>query len=326
MPLVDFEGMVSVIRELSAARAMLTFHSIGDTDSLSSAMALSELFEDSTVAAPDRLTGNAARILHKLGYGPDAVSYEFDDSAEVVVLLDVNNFEGCGGFRKRLEGFGGRILVIDHHRPVEDKENMLILSDESYNSAASIVYELLKRFGKVADAKIAKLIAMGILSDAAEFKNATPLSFEQLGELFKAANTDYITLTTELGHISPAGERLKTVNDVMGARAFVDSGLLFMEGECHGYANLAADSAIKIGVDVALFHTLGREVAFSARLRPTLDRKYGIHLGKVMRELAPMINGTGGGHPCAAGAYGSGGDVEGFVRKFVDSVVRLAGG
>lgn len=326
MPLVDFEGLVSEIGKLSTARAMLTFHSIGDTDSLSSAIALSRVFRDSTVASPDRLTGNAARIVRRLGYGADTISYEFDDSAEVVVLLDVNNFEGCGGFRDRLEGFEGRIIVVDHHRAVEDKENMVIFSDESFNSAASIVYELLKRFGEKADARLAKLMAMGILSDSAEFKNATPLTFGQLGELFKAGGTDYITLTTEMGHISPAEERIKTVTDVMQAHAFVSSGLLFVEGECHGYANLAADSAIKIGVDVALFHTLGREVAFSARLRPTLDRKYGIHLGKMMRELAPMINGTGGGHPCAAGAYGSGGDAEGFARKFVDAVAGLAGG
>ncbi len=322
MPLVNFDGIVSEIRRLADARTVLTFHSVGDTDSLASAIAMSLLFRNSVVAAPDRLTGNAARILHKLGYGNGLVSYEFDDSAETVVLLDVNNFEGCGSFREKLEGFDGRILVVDHHRPMEDKENMVILSDESYNSASSIAYEILKRFGANVDGRLAKLIAMGILSDSAEFKNATPLSFGQLGELFAAAKTDYITLTTEMGHVSPAEERIKTVTDVMESHAFVNAGLLFMEGECHGYANLAADSAIKIGADVALFHALGKEVSFSARLRPTLDRKYRIHLGRIMRQLAPIISGTGGGHPCAAGAYGNGGDIERFIRSFIDSIIE----
>jgi nanoRNase/pAp phosphatase (c-di-AMP/oligoRNAs hydrolase) len=48
----------------------------------------------------------------------------------------------------------------------------------------------------------------------------------------------------------------------------------------------------------------GREVSFSARMRPPLDRKLHLHLGVLMQSLAKIINGTGGGHPCAAGAYG----------------------
>ncbi len=326
MPVIDFSGLVSELAKIKDKRVMLTFHSIGDTDSLSSAIALSCIFKNSTIAAPDRLTRNAMRIMQKLGYGEGMVSYTFPSGMDAVIMLDVNNFEGCGGFRHELNGFGGKIIVIDHHKHVEDRQNMLIFSDESFNSAAGIVYQLLKGFGTRIGGALAELISIGIISDSAEFRNANSLAFEQLGELFRIAGTDYITLVAKLGHISPPEERLKTVSDIINSRAFMSNGLLFMEGECHAYANLAADSAIRIGADVALFYSIGGEVSFSARLRPTLDKKYGIHMGEMMKELAPIIKGAGGGHPCAAGAYGPGGDVRMFVSGFMDGLAKKTAG
>ena len=39
-------------------------------------------------------------------------------------------------------------------------------------------------------------------------------------------------------------------------------------------------------------------------MQPYLDKKLGIHLGSLMQEAGSMLEGNGGGHPCAAGAYG----------------------
>ena len=44
-------------------RTLLTFHSIGDTDSISSAFALLKFFNNATIATPDFITGNSRRIL-----------------------------------------------------------------------------------------------------------------------------------------------------------------------------------------------------------------------------------------------------------------------
>lgn len=320
---VDFDGIVSEVRSRSGTRTALTFHSIGDTDCVSSALALARAFPNSVICTPDRLTANAERVLKKFGFDAGAITQEFPEDAETVVLVDVNNFEGCGRFAAALWAFAGRVLVVDHHRFYEDRKNMAAFSSESYNSAASISYDILKALKLGLDRNLAKLLALGILSDSAEFKNTTPETFVQLGELLAIAGTDYISLMTESGHISPAEERAKTVADVMKSAAFVRNGLLFMHGECHAYANLAADDAIRIGADVALFHSIGKEVAFSARLRPTLDRKYGIHLGKMMKELSPLIGGTGGGHPCAAGAYGSEiSNAREFDERFVSAVLE----
>ena len=80
--------------------------------------------------------------------------------------------------------------------------------------------------------------------------------------------------------------------------------------------------AIKIGADIALFYSESEnEISFSARCRPTLDAEMNMHLGRIMRAISGTIEGTGGGHPCAAGAYGpkkEGRDA--FVKAFRDRV------
>lgn len=323
---MSFEELRKEIASLNGKRVMVSFHSLGDTDAIASAMGMAAMLPGSIISAPDKITPNALRIMVKLGFDSSVIKNSFMEDAEAIILVDVNNFENCGAFREKLEGFKGKVVIIDHHRKIEDQANMRIFDNEGFNSASSIVYDLMRTSSVDINAPLAKLIAMGIISDSAEFKNAMPDTFVQLGELFRMANTTYIDLLEEVEHISPASERLKTIGDILAAKAEVHSNLLFMYGHVHAYANLAADDAIKIGADVVIFESIGsNEVSLSSRLRPTLDERYGIHLGLIMKELSGIISGTGGGHPCAAGAYGPATDkgnefIERFISKIIEKV------
>jgi nanoRNase/pAp phosphatase (c-di-AMP/oligoRNAs hydrolase) len=204
------------------------------------------------------------------------------------------------------------------------KSNVLAFNDESYNSTASIVYELLKPMGVMITKATAELLTLGILSDSAEFRNATCKTFVQVGELLNIANLDYASLLPIMHHMASVASREESIKDLLGAKTNVVAGLLFVSGTAKGHANQSADDAIKIGADMALFHSVGRhEIAFSARLRPPLDKELHLHLGQVMKRIASTIGGSGGGHPCAAGAYGtslSGADE--FFNAFVSEVSK----
>ena len=328
MNIIDFEILRSTLMDYRTKKVMLTFHSLGDTDSVSSAFGLADYFTDSTIATPDLITANSKRILDKLGFDDRRITDKFDDSAELVVLLDVNNFEDCGVFKSKLEARRGKILIIDHHAAQSlNKANVLEFNDEFYNSTASIVYELLKQSGIMISKSIAELLALGIISDSAEFRNASYRTFEEVGELLSIANVDYVSLLPIMQHTASVDSREQSIHDLFGSKVTVVAGLLFASGIAKGHANQSADDAIKIGADLALFYSVNkREVSFSARLRPPLDNELGIHLGRVMRDLAPIIGGHGGGHPCAAGAYGPSisKSVE-FASKFVSEISKAAG-
>ncbi len=304
---IGFNALKSLLHESRDKRVMITFHSVGDSDSVSSAIALSAYLKNATVAKPDLISSNAARIMKKLGFDPESIPMAFDDSSDLVILVDVNTFDECGAFREKLLSFNKDVLIIDHHakRDVEIG-NVIAFNDESYNSSASIIYSLLESLGFEIDERIAELLLTGIISDSAELRNAMPDTFMQIGKLLKASKKDYQTVLEDMAHVADPEAREQTINDLMHARTEVRNGLLFVYGSAHSHANLAADDAIRVGADIALFMSVveGREVSFSARMRPPLDRKLHLHLGVLMQSLAKIINGTGGGHPCAAGAYG----------------------
>ncbi|MGI0134625.1 MAG: DHH family phosphoesterase, partial [Candidatus Micrarchaeaceae archaeon] len=306
MELLTFEGLKSLLGEYKDKRVMLTFHSIGDTDSVSSAFALSEYMQNATIVTPDFITSNCKRLLQNLKFSEDKVTTDFDDNAELVVMLDVNNFKECGQFSDRLSAFKGRILIIDHHAPNEiGMKNVATFNNEGYASTSSIVYDALEAIGHTPSKKMAALIALGIISDAADFINSTPKTFTQVGKLLELSGVDYPTLLQNIQHIATPDSRKESILGLFGASAIIKGKLLFVYGQVPFHANHSADNALKIGADVSLFYTINKEeVSFSSRLRAPLDKRLGIHLGVLMKGLAPMINGTGGGHPCAAGAYG----------------------
>ncbi|MCL4380977.1 MAG: DHH family phosphoesterase [Candidatus Marsarchaeota archaeon] len=301
---LNFDALKDFISGSSQKRALITFHSMGDMDSVASAFAISQLLGNSRIISPDFITSNSSSMLKKLGY-PE-ISCEFDDSADLVILLDANDFAECGPFAEKLQSFRKDILIIDHHSPkIAGNANVYCFNDESYNSATSIAYRLLQDFSVPVGVQLAKLIAMGIISDSAEFKNSSADTFLQIGALLKAAGTDYSSLLAEFVQISDVKERAKTISEMFSSTVIIKNKVLFVFGRTETHSNIAADDAIKIGADIALFHSISKkEISFSARMRPGLDKKLGVDLGRIMKSIAPAINGTGGGHPCAAGAYG----------------------
>ena len=326
MGIIDFETLITTIRDYKDRRVMLTFHSIGDTDSVSSAFALAKYLANPTISTPDFITTNSIRMLERLGIDGNGIGKEFDGLSDLVILLDVNNFDDCGAFKEKLEAHSGKMLIIDHHAPqVMDRDNVLIFNDESYSSTTSIVYELLKSLNFNIPRTTAKLLAMGIISDSAEFRNSTYKTFTEMGDLLNIANADYASLLNEMQHTASIGARESTMRDLFESRLTIVAGLLFSEGVVKTHANQAAEDAIKIGADLALFHAISdKEISFSARLRPPLDKEIHLHLGRIMRENAPIIGGHGGGHPCAAGAYGpSSSKAEEFSSKFVSDVIGI---
>ncbi len=303
--MTGIDKLKKFVEDNRSLRAMITFHSIGDSDSVASAIGMKKILKNAEIREPDFTTSNARLLLDNWSNGEAEIKKGFMEEAELVVLVDVNNFEDCGSFKENLGRTKAKILIIDHHAPSSVIANAEVFNDESYNSSSSIVYELCKAMGTDVDAHLAEVLAMGIISDSAEFKNATAQSFVQIGELLSIAGTNYQVLLEKYSHIAPAEVREHTIKDIMGAEIGSINGLIFVKGTTSTHAAIAADDAIKIGADIALFSSESEdEISFSARCRPPLDIEIGLHLGRVMKDISYNIEGSGGGHPCAAGAYG----------------------
>jgi len=307
MRFITFEELCSTIRSYVDRKAMLTFHSIGDRDAVGSAVALSECMHNAEVRTPDFLTNNAKRMLEFVGYDKK-IEPEFSN-CEAVIVLDANNTGVLGKFKGPLSTFPGTILFIDHHVNPSPKEKVhataLAFNDESYNSTASIVYELMTALGVKISKKAATLLLNGITADSADLQNANAKTFKQMAELVEISGVNYADLT-EYYHASvPAQSRFLTINDIQKSKTEQIGRYVLVYGRATAHANVDADSAINLGADAAVYWAITeKEASISARLRPPLDRLLNLNLGEIMKSIGERVEGTGGGHACAAGAYG----------------------
>ena len=307
---ISFDKLVELIKRYAQQDVLLTFHSIGDRDAVGSAVALSEYLPNSIVAMPDFLTNNARKMLASVGYDKK-ISAKFTQTSAVIVT-DADNTEVLGPFAKELADYKGEVLFIDHHLRAEGLDTELpnasavyVFSDESFNSTCSIVYALLERLGAKVGKEAATLLVNGMIADSADLQNASATTFLQLSKLFEIAGTTYSAIQEEYHSNIPLANRFMTLQDVKRASVENTGKYLIVFGKATEHANVAADTAMNMGADAAVFWAVTEsEASISGRLRSPLDSKLGIHLGIYMRDIAKLLDGTGGGHACAAGAYG----------------------
>jgi len=302
---VAFDELCGVLREYKDKKVLLTFHSIGDRDGVGSAAALSSFFTNSVVATPDFITNNAKKMLEFVGYDRH-LETRFHEDADLAIILDANTPDVLGGFKERLSKFHGAVLVIDHHAPHDEFGGEVSgFNDETYNSTSSIVYDALRALGADVSKGAAFLLLNGIIADSADLHNSSPRTFRQIADLLEISKVDF-SFISEYYHANvPVNNRYETVEDICASKAEIVGDYVVMYGRARARANVIADAALNLGADAAVFWvTTEREASLSARLLSPLDKKLNIHLGIMMQGVAGIVGGTGGGHACAAGAYG----------------------
>ncbi len=305
---IGFSELCNKLSKLKGKKVLLTFHSVGDRDAVASALALSSSLPNSIVITPDFITNNARRMLSKLHYEKRVKSEkEIKEETEAIIITDANNLEALGKFAEKLMECNCEIIFIDHHAARESKlgGNAYIFNSEGYNSASGIVYDALKENGEGISKETASLLLNGIISDSAGFQNSNPLTFKQIGELLAISRMTYSEVSESFHHDISADNREKMIDDLFRAERERLGEYIIMYGKSESSPSFVAETAITLGADASVFWSVRKsEATISARMRSPLDAKLSIHLGKLMYESGKVLNGTGGGHPCAAGAYG----------------------
>ena len=305
--LSDINEILSFIKDRTKKRTWITFHSIGDRDCVGASIAMKSIFENAQISTPDFITNNSKSMLRRINLLKE-IKTSMPKDPELIIILDANRFELLGSFEDRIKNNKNcEVLFIDHHEfpsIPEYKNNNYVFNDEKYNSASSIVYEIVKGFGIQLENETAMALLNGIIADSANFQNADSTTFMQISELLKLCKMDYQKVVG-IHQNTPMATRKNVMEDLFNAKIDQAGEFIIVEGLALYHANLAAEAALNVGADAAIFWSVkNNEVSLSARLRSPLDKEQNLHLGKIMDSVGAMLDGTGGGHPCAAGAYG----------------------
>ncbi len=321
------KGKVRLKKFLRASEGrsfLLLCHHNADPDSLGSAIAFA-LYLRSTgvervkIGVAQSVSSYAKRLL---SLSPVPVERNPPVEEDVVVIFDTSSLEQL----EPIEVPGGRTLVVIDHHVEKEKPIRADISvvDSSRTSTAEIVWELLKYLGFYNETAVRALLA-GIITDTANFRFANAGTFRavsemlgrfpvQMGEIFQlvAPVSDENIDQAKRMAVLKACQRL----EVKKFKKYV-----IAVSRVSAYEALACKVFLNLGADVAIVGSEKNGVRISARAREALVKR-GLHLGRIMERVGPVIQGSGGGHPGAAGANGQANLEEG-IKTILKEIERF---
>ncbi|WP_297470616.1 bifunctional oligoribonuclease/PAP phosphatase NrnA [Thermococcus sp.] len=303
------KGKIKLKRFLEKSRDksfLLLCHHNADPDSLGSAIAFARYLKSIGVkkiriGVAQSVSSYAKRLLT---FSPVPVEKNPLVEEDVVVIFDTSSIEQLEPIEIPEEK---TVVLIDHHvekeRPI--KADITVV-DSSRTSTAEIVWELFKYF-RFADEESVKVLLAGVVTDTANFRFANAKTFKavsemleryavSMGEIFQlvAPVNDENTDNAKRMAVLKACQRL----EIRKFRRYV-----IAISRVSAYESYACKVFLQLGADIAIVGSEKNGVRISARAKESLVKK-GLHLGKIMEKVGPIIGGSGGGHAGAAGANG----------------------
>ena len=312
------QGKIKLKRFLNKAKEnnysfMLLCHHNADPDSLGSAIAFSRYLTSmglkNRIGVAQSVSSYAKRLLQFAEVEKNPKVEE-----EVIVIFDTSSLE-------QLEPIdlpkGKIVIVIDHH---VEKENPIKadieIVDSSRTSTAEIVWDLFEYLG-FRDEMSVRAILAGIITDTANFRYANAKTFKTVSEILKMFEIQmgeiYNLVVPVTDENIDQAKRMAILKACQRMEIKKVKSYIIAISKVSSYESLACKTFLQLGADVAIVGSEKNGVRISARAKEHLIKK-GLHLGKIMEKVGPIIDGSGGGHSGAAGANG---------KKNLDEAVKF---
>ncbi|WP_297420332.1 bifunctional oligoribonuclease/PAP phosphatase NrnA [Thermococcus sp.] len=295
---------------------LLLCHHNADPDSLGSAIAFAIYLksigvENVRIGVAQSVSSYAKRLLT---LSPVPIEKDPEVKEDVVVIFDTSSMEQLEPIEIPREK---TLIFIDHH---VEKENPIraevAVVDSSRTSTAEIVWELFKYFDFY-DEKATKALLAGIVTDTASFRFANAKTFKALFEMLERFPLPMGEIYQLVAPVSDENidqaKRIALMKACQRLEIQKFRGYVIAVSRVSAYESLACKTFLQLGADVAVVGSEKKGVRISARAKEGLVKK-GLHLGRIMEKVGPIIDGSGGGHAGAAGANG---------KKNLDEAVKL---
>ncbi|MCD6558402.1 MAG: bifunctional oligoribonuclease/PAP phosphatase NrnA [Palaeococcus sp.] len=321
-------GKIKLKRFLKEAKErdysfLLLCHHNADPDSLGSAIAFSRYLHklglEYRIGVAQSVSSYAKRLLN---FAPvEKNPYVKED---VVVIFDTSSLEQLEPVKIPKKD-GKFVIVIDHHMEKENPiKGDIAVIDSSRTSTAEIVWELLK-YLNFYDEIAARAILAGIVTDTANFRFANARTFKTVGEIQALFNIPMGEIYNLIAPVSDEAldiaKRMAILKACQRMEIKKIGKYLIALSKVSAYESLACKVFLQLGADIAVVGSEKKGVRISARAKESLVKK-GLHLGRLMEKIGPIIEGSGGGHSGAAGANGKK-NLEDGIRFLVDELEKF---
>lgn len=303
----------SLLSKASRSNCLITFHSLGDLDALAGAYVFSRFCKNAKIVIPDHINAEARHFALQNALTLYSLADVQGEKFGLTILLDCSS-------AKLAPHLAGRKIdaIIDHHEKHDDELFApLKIKDENASSVCEMLSFLLP--AKKIDEKTAFALAAGIVSDSAHFRSANAKTFKAMHALLQKCGCSYQQLLKQCHVPEDFSQRTTTLQSFQRMQFENAGSYIIAWSITNAYESHAALSLIGIGADFAFVGHAGKKMArISARMDSSLSLP--ISMADVMREVAPLIGGSGGGHKYAAGASG---DSPARLNEALSACVRL---
>ncbi len=266
-------------------------HRNADPDAIGSAFALQQVF-GGAVGSVDDLSRTGESLAGAIG--ADVEINPRTEDHDLVVVVDTSVRLQLGDFHPL------RYAVIDHHLDKGLLEDAEFYIQRPSKSTAEIVWTILKENGCKASREMALGLLAGLISDTGRFRRASQEAFQTTAELLEAGGFDYEDALQALSVPADISQRIAVLKAATRAKVDRHGDWLIATSEINSFEGSAAMALVDLGADVAL--VAGKHIdlcRISARAGREAARK-GLNLAEILREIARIHGGEGGGHRAAA--------------------------
>jgi phosphoesterase RecJ-like protein len=317
-------------RDVIDGKVIVLCHHNADPDALGAAQGVKELVEALTGSEPIIVIPDDASVLSR--NIASTLDIKLDETkaqaADTYIVVDTGSLNQLGGWETPLKETDARIVFIDHHLPDSEMYELstLYLVDPDASSASEIVYRIYVHYDVTPTETTSAALLAGIAYDTKHFSLGGPETFQIISSLLEEVGD--VSRIKDLLSISfkqsekiarlRAGQRaeIEFVGDWVLAFSHLGS---FQSSGARALLSMGADVAVVVGEDKGMLRA-------SFRSKNQFHRLTGIHLGEMVSIFASRFNGSGSGHPTAAGFNGKG-SIEDFVKYvkklFIDELCSL---
>ncbi len=304
-------------------------HQNADPDAVCSAFVLQTFLRklspgvDLDVYCPEGVSASTKQLLENLGI--TSPSSTVPRGSDLAILVDTNTLDQLGKTGEELRRTNQPFVVVDHHHPHPDTEKIAsqMIVDESAAAAAEVVYRLVRASKEQLDRIGATALLAALFVETKHFLLARKSTFEVAAGLVEAG-ADPRHLSEMLVSRMTRSERMARLKAAGRIEVVTIGDWIVATSQLGSYQSSAARALLGLGAHVAIVGGERKErVRVNMRATEGFAGKTGVHLGRDLAiPLGKALGGGGGGHPTAAGFYGSIG-VEDTLKRCVERVREL---
>ena len=309
--------ILSLIDFVKNTNILITSHDSTDIDGFASSIALKHLlnkkYEQREISCYFSKISKATKdFIKKFRAKFPEFSLEFATESpnlqkyETLLILDTNNPEQVPILPKFKEsGKDKSHFYIDHHINnfgVQSKEKSIIYDEIS--STAELISQFYQALDESPPKEIRFLLVAAILTDSGFFKHGTSETIAHASQLLNQ-EVPYQEILHLLKREKKVSEKIARIKGLQRVQLIRCHEWLLGISHIGSYEAEVASTLVKIGFDVSVvLSRKKKEFRISTRAKKRVCKEMGLHLGKILEEIANKHGISGGGHDGAAAING----------------------